>query len=259
MDDEILACGGLVARLPDKEHIHFVFATDGTRSPIPVLDRGDGVPSDLGALREEESRQAARMLGLPDRNMHFLRLPDAELSAHETELERLLEQRLEALDPDHVLLPFRYDRHRDHLAVRRAVRRIRRSGGIQATLTEYFVYYRWRLLPKGDIRAYVRPEHLIRVDIDEVAELKREALDCFTTQTTCFYDWQSRPILRPELLDEECVGPELFVRYEDGLSDRELFSGLVPWIRVVHRLEPELVRWKHMLKPTFARVVPHRG
>jgi LmbE family N-acetylglucosaminyl deacetylase len=255
MDDEVLACGGLVALLPDKERIHFVFATDGMRSPAPVLPWRDAIATDLGTLREEESRRAARKLGLPDGNTHFLRLPEAELPTHALELERVLEGRLRSLDPEHVLIPFRYDRHLDHLAVRDSVRRLRRAGAIRAVLTEYFVYYRWRLLPGGDVRAHLRPEHLISVDIETVARLKREALGCFTTQTTLFYDWQTRPILRPELLDEECVGPEVFLRCPDGLRDSELFSGRVPvtWIRIAHRVEPKLVKWKYLLKSTLLR------
>ncbi|MEJ2539637.1 MAG: PIG-L family deacetylase [Gemmatimonadota bacterium] len=253
MDDEVLACGGLVARLPDKARIHFVFATDGMRSPAPVLPWRDATRPDLGALREDESRRAARILGLPEGNTHFLRLPEAELPRHEGDLRRRLDERFRDLDPDHVLVPFRYDRHPDHLAVRRAVVEARRAEVTRAMITEYFVYYRWRLLPKGDVRRYVRPEHLIRVDIDAVAGLKREALDCFTTQTTRFFDWQTRPILRPELLDEECVGPELFVRCDIDVPDGRLFTGLVPWIRIAHRLEPKLVRWKYLVKSSLTR------
>ena len=259
MDDEILACGGLVARLPGKERIHFVFATDGMRSPAPVMPWRDAITPDLGERREHESRDAARMLGVPDENLHFLRLPEAELPAHEPELASRLLDRVRAIRPDHILIPFRYDRHLDHLAVNRAIVQAKREGAIHAVLTEFFVYYRWRLLPGGDVRRYVRPEHLIEVDIDEVAALKRAALDCFTTQTTRFYEWQTRPILRPELLDEECVGPEQFARIVEDLPDSELFTGLVPWIRIAHRLEPKLVRWKYLVKSTLTRGMGRNG
>lgn len=259
MDDEVLACGGLVAQLPDKDRIHFVFATDGMRSPAPVMPWRDAITPDLGQRREDESREAARMLGLPDENLHFLRLPEAELPAHESELASRLLERVQAIRPDHILMPFRYDRHLDHLAVHRAIVEAKRAGATQAVLTEYFVYYRWRLLPGGDVRRYVRPEHLIRVDIDDVAAVKRAALGCFTTQTTRYYDWQTRPILRPELLDEECVGPEQFARVAEDLPDRELFTGLVPWIRIAHWLEPKLVKWKYLAKSTLSRAAGRNG
>jgi LmbE family N-acetylglucosaminyl deacetylase len=259
MDDEVLACGGLMARLPDKERLHIVFATDGMRSPAPVLPWRDTITPDLGERRREESRAAALLLGVPAGNLHFLRLPEAELPRHRDELARLLRERIRAIDPDHVLIPFRYDRHPDHLAVNHAVTGAKREGAIRATLVEYFVYYRWRLLPGGDVRAYVRPEQLIRLDIARVAARKRAALDCFTTQTTRYYAWQTRPILRPELLDEECVGPELFLRYDPAMPGARVFRSLVPWIRIAHRLEPVLLRWKYRLKSSLLRGLGRHG
>jgi hypothetical protein len=40
MDDEALACGGLIAKLPQKERIHIVYATDGMKSPAPIMAGG---------------------------------------------------------------------------------------------------------------------------------------------------------------------------------------------------------------------------
>jgi LmbE family N-acetylglucosaminyl deacetylase len=253
MDDEILACGGLLARLPQKERIHIVFATDGMKSPAPVLPWRDAITPDLGALRRDESRAAAALLGVPAGNLEFLCLPEADLTRNRLELDRLVRRSIAAISPDHILVPFRYDRHLDHLAVNHAVFEARAAGLTQAEITEYFVYYRWRLLRRRDVRRYVRPELLIAVDLDSAAGRKRAALDCFTTQTTCFYPWQTRPILRPELLDEECAGPELFLRAPWSMRGTQVFTGSAAWIRVAHRLEPHLVRWKYLLKTALTR------
>jgi LmbE family N-acetylglucosaminyl deacetylase len=254
MDDEILACGGLIARLPDKDRLHIVYATDGMRSPAPVLPWLDASSPELGALRREESRTAARSLGVRGENLHFLGLPEAKLRRHRAELARLLLERVRAIDPDHILMPFRYDRHPDHLEVNRVITAAKEGGRTRAALIEYFVYYRWRLLPGGDVRGFVRPEHLVHVDIGGVASRKRAALDCFKTQTTRYYAWQTRPILRPELLDEECAGPEQFLRYDGSVPGAGVFSRMVPWIRLAHRLEPLLQRWKYRIKSSFVRL-----
>ena len=37
MDDEALACGGLIAKLPQKDRIHILYATDGMKSPAPIM------------------------------------------------------------------------------------------------------------------------------------------------------------------------------------------------------------------------------
>lgn len=253
MDDEVLACGGLMARLPDKERIHVVYATDGMKSPSPVLPWRDSISPDLGRLRMRESGAALAGLAIPKKNLTFLALPEARLRKNLLELRRLLVRHIRDLRPDHVLVPFRFDRHPDHLAVNRVVTEARDSGGHRAVLTEYFVYYRWRLLPGRDIRAYVRPALLFEIDITEVAERKRAALECFATQTTRFYPWQTRPILTPWLLDEECKGPEIFLRADPELRGAKVFTGAVPWIRTIHRLEPALKKWSYLLKSGLTR------
>lgn len=253
MDDEVLACGGLMARLSDKKRIHVVYATDGMKSPSPILPWRDSIAPDLGHLRMRESEAAVAVLGIPRENLVFLALPEARLRKHLASLRRLLGQYLRELDPDHVLMPFRFDRHPDHLAVNRVVTETRDRGGHRAVLTEYFVYYRWRLLPGRDIRKYVLPGLLFEVDIGEVAARKRAALERFTTQTTRFYPWQTRPILTPRLLDEECEGPEVFLRADAALEGAEVFSGAVSWIRTIHRLEPFLKKWSYLLKSGLIR------
>jgi len=253
MDDEVLACGGLMARLPEKAGIHVVYATDGMRSPAPVIPWRDAITPDLGRRRMEESEAATGLLGVPASNLRFLALPEAELPKHSARLEHLLLQHIADLRPDHVLVPFRFDRHPDHLVINRIVTEARREGRCEAQVTEYFVYYRWRLLPGRDIRAYVRPEHLFEIDITDVARTKRAALARFETQTTRFYPWQTRPILTPTLLDEECVGPEVFLRFDPGVVGAAVLRGPIPWIRVVHRLEPRLQKWRYLAKSSLLR------
>jgi len=247
MDDEALACGGTIALHPDPRRVHVVYATDGMKSPAPVSPRHDAISPDLGELRRRESVAALRLLGVPAANLHFLDLPEAELSKHEAKLARLLLEYIRRLGPDCVLVPFRYDRHPDHLAINRVVTAAKRGGEIGAELFEYFVYHRSRLLRRRDVRAYVRPESLLRVDISSVAQRKRAALDCFATQTTRFYEWQTRPILQAGLLDEECAAPEQFLRYDPALPGMKIFTGGAAWIRIADWLEPRLVRLKYQL------------
>lgn len=252
MDDEALACGGLIARLPEKNRIHIIYATDGMKSPAPVLP-GDEISSDLGKVRMSESVEAMKLLGVPEQNLHFLCLPEAELKDHLPAMQKLLDDKLKELNPQHIFVPFRYDRHLDHLAVNHTVVSVLSQGSIKAQLVEYFVYYRWRLLPKRDVRQYIKPKYLFTFDISDVAALKRRSLDCFASQTTLYYPWQTRPILTPTLLDEECAKPEYFLM-NASFSGTAVFSNLVPWIRLTHRLEPILLRWKYLILSTLKRV-----
>jgi N-acetylglucosamine malate deacetylase 1 len=246
MDDEALACGGLIASLPDRELIHLVYATDGMKSPAPIVPSRDSISSDLGEVRVKESIAAMRVLGVPQHNLHFLRLPEARLSRCRPVLAEALRQLMAQLQPDYIFIPFRYDRHRDHLTINHAVMAGKKRGWYRAQLIEYFVYHRWKLLPGRDIRRYIQPQHLIEIDIKPVARQKRMALDCFQSQTTIYYPWQTRPILTSKLLDEECAHPEYFLLNQPTLPGTAVFSRAVLWIRFVHRLEPFLVKWKYL-------------
>ena len=258
MDDEALACGGLIAKLPQKERLHIIYATDGMKSPAPIIPGRDKITPDLGQVRMQESVEAMKLLGVPEDQLYFLCLPEARGDENIPALQESLRAKIQRLKPNHILVPFRYDRHPDHLAVNRVVASDLAQGILQAQLVEYFVYYRWRLMPKRDIRNYIKPQFLHRLEIGDVAERKRKALDCYQSQTTMYYPWQTRPILRPALLDEECQNPEFFLIANAPFSGPEVFSGAVAWIRLVHRLEPVLQKWKYLAGATLKRMFqPH--
>jgi LmbE family N-acetylglucosaminyl deacetylase len=259
MDDEALACGGLIAKLPNKPNLHVIYATDGMKSPAPILAGRDEISPNLGKIRMQESIVAMTLLGVPEANLHFLCLPEAELQKHTRSLQNLISEKIRSIAPQFLFVPFRYDRHPDHLAVNHVVAGEIQRGGLHAQLIEYFVYYRWRLMPKRDIRKYIMPQHIYSLDISNVARLKRQALDCFTSQTTIYYPWMTRPILTPALLDEECQNPEYFLLAPSSLSGTGVFSGPVLWIRLAHRLEPILLRWKYLMLSRLKRVFQNRG
>ncbi len=244
MDDEALGCGGTLAALPDGGHVYLAFATDGAGSPVPPAPWIGRPDPRLPQLRQAEARRAAAKLGIPEANVRFLGLPDGRLADHPEALKREVETLWDEVRPRHVLAPFRFDRHPDHLAIHRVAWRCWTAREDGAELLEYFVYWRSRLLPRGDVRAYLRPEALTAVDVRPTAAAKRSALECYVTQTTRFFDWQARPNLTPELLEETSVQPETFLRARRDLPDTAVFRGWGTWIRVAHRLEPTLKEGK---------------
>ena len=254
MDDEALACGGLIAKLPEKGRLHIIYCTDGMKSPAPVLPGKDKISPDLGKIRMGESIQAMKKLGVPEENLHFFGLPEAQLQKNMLALRKGLREKLTHIAPQFVFIPFRYDRHPDHLAVNHALISEIEYGLLQAQLIEYFVYYRWRLLPKRDVRKYIKSHFLYALDITDVAMQKRDALDCFVSQTTIYYPWQTRPILTSILLDEECQNPECFLISNGSYTGTVAFSSSVLWIQLVHRLEPILLRWKYLTLSILKRV-----
>jgi LmbE family N-acetylglucosaminyl deacetylase len=256
MDDELLGCGATLAGLTRRSHVFVAFATDGALSPVPPDGSGEPVCADLPALRAAEAREAMAMLGVPLANLRFLSLPDGRLADEPPRLEAALRGLVDDVRPDQLLVPFRFDRHPDHLALNRAVRKLAGERG-GPEVVEYFVYARTRLLPRGDLRAYLRGEHKVAVEAGHAADRKRRALECYRTQVTRYFAWQHRPILTPALLDENCRSPEIFLRAAGVLTDAEVFDAPLWVIRAAHAVEPHLKRWKDDAVARLAR--PERG
>jgi LmbE family N-acetylglucosaminyl deacetylase len=244
MDDCVLACGGAIARLPSRKAVHMAYATDGARAPAPELPWVDETDAGLPAARKSEARRAMAILGLPPDNVHFLDLPDGGLRRHRQELRTRLVDLIGRTGATRALVPFRYDRHPDHLAVHRAVTSAVLDGALSVEVYEFFVYHRWKLLPRGDVRRYIGGDALLMVDVSEVSDIKRRALEAFTSQTTRYYAWQSRPNLTPELVQQVSREPEAFLRFDPRTAGARVLEGPVAWIRVAHRLEPLLKRHK---------------
>ena len=259
MDDEMLACGGTMALLPNKERIHLIYATNGMKSPSPIVPRRDKITPDLGETRIREAQAALQLLGVLPGNAHFLRLPEAELQHHKVTLRRCLVELIERIQPDFIFIPFRYDRHPDHLAINHVLTAVHSQNAWQSQLIEYFVYYRWRLLPGRDVRFYIHPKHLLEVNTAEVADQKRTALACFRSQTTLFYPWQTRPILTPILLDDVSRTSELFLRCDSQFPGASVFTKAVSWIRFVHRVEPFLQKSKYLVSTSLRRAMSPGG
>ena len=247
MDDCALACGGSLARLDSCASVHVVYATDGTRSPSPEIPWIDAADPNLGSIRESEARSAMGFLGVPKDQLHFLGLPDGRLRHHRDTLRARLMDLLSVVGARTVLAPFRYDRHPDHLVVNRVVTQTVLQDLEAVAMYEFFVYYRWKLLRGGDVRKYVRESELVQIDVSSVADTKARAIGHFASQTTRFYDWQSRPNLTPQLVAAVSHEPEMFLRFDPALQGAEVLTRSVPWIRVVHRVEPFLKKRKDRL------------
>jgi LmbE family N-acetylglucosaminyl deacetylase len=258
MDDCVLSCGGSLAQLDDASRVHMVYATDGRRSPAPEIPWLDRVDSSLGATRESEARSAMRLVGLPPGNVHFLGLPDGRLGGRAGELRDRLVDLARETGATSLFIPFRFDRHPDHIAVNKAITSAVLDGAIEATVWEFFVYHRWRLLTKGDIRLYIRNQDLVEIDVSGVSDVKRAALQAFASQTTRFYPWQSRPNLTAALIDEVSLEPEVFLRFDPQRGGTAVLTGPILWIRIAHRLEPFLKRHKDRVVAVGRRLAGRR-
>ncbi len=142
LDDVAFSCGGLAALLADAGW-YTVMATVFTRSVVPAqgfalacqLDKGLDAAADYMALRRDEDRDAARLLGLAE--CRHLDLPEAPHRGYDSapalfagllpgdgvggEVAARLRALQAELQPALVLAPQGLGNHADHLQVRAAV------------------------------------------------------------------------------------------------------------------------------------------
>ena len=180
-DDESLGCGGLIAEAcREGRPVRIVVVSDGTGShPASKTHR----KARLMRLREEETRHAARELGLDPRHIVFLRLPDryvpSEGPAADEAIEKILACALE-VGAEAIFVSWRHDPHCDHQASYRLARSVQRRRPT-ARLYEYAIW--GSALPPGTPIERVCDGFRIPIDRHALAK-KRRAIAAHRSQTT---------------------------------------------------------------------------
>lgn len=162
-DDEILVCGGTVARLTDAGARVTVLLTTSGDASLTDLPR-----SEIAVRREAEALAACAAIGVHD--VRPLRLPDGELAGEQAQLRAAFEAVVDATEPDLVLLPWFGDGHRDHQAVNTALATV--------TLPDD--------LPIWGGETWTPAPLTVLVDITDAVERKRAALREHVTAARAF-------------------------------------------------------------------------
>jgi N-acetylglucosamine malate deacetylase 1 len=168
MDDEVLGCGGTIARHAIAgSDLQVIFLTDGRRggggmkSPDGAAIRAQEVVS----IRKEEARRAAQVLGVGA--LTFLDGEDSRLSSDSHAGMRLREV-LVREKPDIVYLPFFMDAHPDHRAANSVLSAATLGTSLQFECRGYEV---WTPLFANSL-----------VCIDETIDAKWQAMRCYRSQ-----------------------------------------------------------------------------
>ncbi len=99
MDDEMLGCGGSMLMQEDKTQIHCVCATDGARSPAPLLPWTGSIDPDIKELRRHEAYEVMNGVGIPRENLIFLDFPDGILRHNISQLKPRLKEEMSRIEP----------------------------------------------------------------------------------------------------------------------------------------------------------------
>ncbi len=170
MDDEVIGCGGTLARhIACGADITVMFLTDGRQggvaaaAPPPV---GSFESSEIGAVRKGEARRALQELGID--KIEFLDAEDGTLMQAAAGLAGRLRERLEQLRPAILYLPFFLEEHPDHRAASQLLLEAMKGANLAF---ECFGYEVWTPL---------FPNCLVR--IDATVENKKRSLQHYQSQ-----------------------------------------------------------------------------
>ena len=190
-DDSEFGAGGTVARLArDGREITYVIATNGNKGSS---DR-TMTPERLAAIRMEEQRQAARVLGVA--RVEFLGYPDGELE-DTRDLRRDITREIRRWRPDLVITmnPHRtynlYASHRDHRIVAGvALDCVYPLARDHMSFPELMPDFEPHKVREIHLMQWDTP-HLV-VDITDVMDLKLKAIACHVSQVGDFAGVEAR-------------------------------------------------------------------
>jgi len=160
-DDEVFGCGGTLCLLSGMgADIRVIVLSDGRSSGGNNID-------ELVKRRQQESREAARIIGYPE--PIFWNLTDRMVRFHENLIQRVLED-VESFVPDIVFAPAATEMHPDHQSTSLVITEVLRRTKHPSILAFY------------EVSATLTPSAI--VDITTVEDIKKRAMDCFRSQET---------------------------------------------------------------------------
>lgn len=206
-DDEVIACGGTIARLTaEGGRVGVVFATDGAMSHSAVLGiHTDPTPAELRVVRREEARMAAKAMGLDKEAVRFLDYPDTRLADHLPEFRRdVLEILREHRTVTEVYIPHEVrELNADHRLTGETVVSALAELGLTPAVYRYVVWDERTEEEFGFVNRNPAAdpcggaERLVSFDIGAYAPQKQAAFREHRTQVDLYAPGQTRPVVPP--------------------------------------------------------------
>lgn len=200
-DDEVIGCGGLIARLvSERKTPHIIIMTGGEGSHRGCCSTS---ADDIIKARRDLTRKALSLLGVTEQYIHEFDFPDGSISENNSQMEALIRE-INALKPQSVFVPHWGEGWNDHVETARIVKRLLSPD---VHIWEYCVwmwYYNvWRGLNwKNAYSLNMTPtEH----------RLKLAAIDAYTKPLApCGNPWSG--VLPKIFIDANSTDTELYFR-----------------------------------------------
>jgi LmbE family N-acetylglucosaminyl deacetylase len=208
-DDETLGCGGTIIRKRRMgADVTIVFVTDGSRSHRYLISE-----EELKSIRAKEALAASRLLGVSENNLIFLEFKNGKLDEDQELVTSKVTNILMDREPEEVFIPYYKDSlswSEDHLTTNRIVMSALQIYGKRVVIYEYPIgfwhYWPWGFWHRlswamrrstrkmGETLNVLKESFLsglsmltdfrCSVNIEEVLEIKRAALEQYESQMT---------------------------------------------------------------------------
>ena len=128
-DDDILGCGGYIAKYQSQKKIKVVFLAEGTTCRFSSGQMSSSEALAEIAVRTNAAQRALRLLGVTD--ISFFDHPCGRLDQLPIlELNKIIEVEIASYHPDTIFTHYEYDNNNDHRIVYRSVSMATRPGGL---------------------------------------------------------------------------------------------------------------------------------
>lgn len=172
-DDEVLGCAGLIQKsMEEGHHVDVVIMSGGGKSHLGCCNI---TADELTGNRRNLSKDAARIIGLPEKNLHFLDYPDGNIDYANEETNRL-KGLISDINPGMILIPHKGEGWQDHIQTAEIVKKLiaeNQSVSIYEYCVWFWYYNYWHidwknarilkltteqhLKKKSAIDAYIKP------------------------------------------------------------------------------------------------------
>jgi len=226
-DDEILGCGGTIAKkLSEGCDVSVVFMTDGRNSLMEIGMYSNPSPVELSEIRKMEAIKAAKVLGIRDEKLFFLDIEDGTLQKNEDLAEQEIRKILKSF-PNEVYLPQEKEFHIDHRVTNRLVRSAIKKLDFRPLEFHYAIawMYPFNLLTRIQpnslqdlMMSRLLKKDVVTVDISDFLSLKKAALEEYQSQVKILTDGQRRAALKNSFLKRFLQNKEKFFVERKGLE-----------------------------------------
>ena len=219
-DDEVLGCGGTIAKnLADGNNVFVIFMTDGRYGLNEIGVNENPSPLELKNIRKEEALKAAKLLGLKEENLFFLDIVDKLLERYKSYALKNVISILKDICPAEVFFPQELEHNIDHRITNLIVKEAVKELNLNTVKYRYAIAWKfpfYSLLHISNehtfykfMRTFLRRE-IFYVDISKFLPIKMKALEQYASQLKIYSNSRRETAIKKSILKLSLKNKEMF-------------------------------------------------